>query len=326
MSGKSAFSAVELVLLDACQSVLDTMDTSLASLLRSKRDDLHTLAGIVERSSSLDYDLGISIEGRNRQTLASKLTNQGIEEVINLPVKASLGRSFSIAKLHLYGFLLKITENKPYLAAHKEAVLTQYHACLFSLMAEDLYISIIGDSSGDEAWVGKASRELITMWEDRSPAEIGVFAPLLQQLWEARNSLVPVLGTLLGTVELLQLSMQLDLRWHKFLEVEGNQDEVVYALDEFLFSLSYEQQRKLEIWMESSKERLVSRSEAAGLLNLRPDQQLEGPGDDTLPVVRLYRSFLRRNALARMRRETDRKGPHRTLEQYLLLYLWERDT
>ncbi|MDN5334970.1 MAG: hypothetical protein PWP59_2232, partial [Sphaerochaeta sp.] len=65
----------------------------------------------------------------------------------------------------------------------------------------------------------------------------------------------------------------------------------------------------------------VSRSEAAGLLNLRPDQQLEGPGEDTLPVVRLYRSFLRRNALARLRRE---KGPHRTLEQYLLLYLWQR--
>nr|WP_319474632.1 hypothetical protein [uncultured Sphaerochaeta sp.] len=325
MPNKSAFSAVELVLLDACQSVLDTMDISLASLLKSKIDDLHTLAGIVERSSSLDYNLGISIQGRNRQTLASKLTNQGIEEVINLPVKASLGRSFIIAKLHLYGFLLKITENKPYLAVYREAVRSQYHTTLFSLMAEDLYISIISDSSGDETWVGKASHELITMWEDRSRAEIEVFAPLLQQLWEARNSLVPVLGTLLGTVELLQLSMQLNESWHVFLEERGDQDEVVYALNEFLFSLSYEQQRKLEIWMDSSRERVVSRSEAAGLLNLRPDQRLEGPSEDDLPVVRLYRSFLRRNALARMRRETDRKGPHRTLEQYLLLYLWERD-
>lgn len=193
-------------------------------------------------------------------------------------------------------------------------------------MAEDLYISIIGDSAGDEAWVGKASRELITMWENRLPAEIGVFAPLLQQLWEARNSLVPMLGTLLGTVELLQLSMQLDQRWHVFLEEQGSQDVVVYALNEFLFSLSYEQQRKLETLMDSHKESVVSRSEAAELLNLRPDQRLEGPGEDTLPVVRLYRSFLRRNALARMRRETDRKGPHRTLEQYLLLHLWERDT
>ncbi len=148
MSDKSAFSAVELVLLDTCQSVLDEKDVSLASLLKTKIADLHALSGIVERSSSLNHDLGISDQGRNWQTLASKLTNQGIEEVINLPVKASLGRSFSIAKLHLYGFLLKITENKSYLASQKAAVLSHYHTILFSLMAEDLYISIISDSSG----------------------------------------------------------------------------------------------------------------------------------------------------------------------------------
>ncbi len=193
-------------------------------------------------------------------------------------------------------------------------------------MAEDLYISIISDSSGDESWAGRASRELITIWDDRSKAEIDVFAPLLQQLWEARNSLVPVLlGTLLGTVELLQLSMQLSNTWHVFLQERGNQAEVVSALNEFLFSLSYEQQRKLEKWMDSNGGKVVSREEAAGLLNLGPSQRLEGPGEDELPVIRLYRSFHRRNALARMRRDSERKGPHRTLEQYLLLYLWERD-
>ncbi len=36
MPDMPAFSAVELVLLDTCQSVLDEMDVSLASLLKTK--------------------------------------------------------------------------------------------------------------------------------------------------------------------------------------------------------------------------------------------------------------------------------------------------
>lgn len=321
-----AFTEQEISLLSDCRELLYVHEPNLASLLDSRVEDLEMLAGIVGRSASLIIDLGFSPLARSVDTLAAKLSNQGIEEVVNLPAKASLGRSYTISKLHLYGFLRKIAQMQGYLFVHRERILVCYHAILFSLMAEDLYISIISDSLGNEGWARRATKDLVLMWEQRSNAQADSFAPLMQQLWEVRHTLVPVLGTLMGTVELLQLSFRLPPMWHDFLHDRGKDEEVVYALDEFLFSLSFEQLNNLQEIMQEQLLNTVSREEAHRLLGLRPNQLLEGPDEEDLPAIRLYRSFLRRNALARLRRDSARPGPRRTLEQLLLLYLWSKDT
>jgi len=305
------FTKQELELIAQCRELLHVHDPNLAaSLLDSKVEDLEMLAGIVGRSASITADLGLSSNPRSLETLAAKLINQGIEEVVNLPAKASLGRSYSISKLHLY---------------QEKRILSCYYAILFSLMAEDLFISIISDSRGHENWTRRATRDLIMMWEKRSNAQADSFAPRMQHLWEIRNTLVPVLGTLLGTSELFQLSFRLPPTWQDFLQERGKDKEVVYALDEFLFSLSYEQLKNLRAIMEAEGISAVSREEAHLLLKLRPSQLLEGPNANDLPAIRLYRSFLRRNTLAKLRRDSDRPGPRCTLEQHLLLYLWFKD-
>lgn len=325
MSDITPFSEQELALLASCRAVISVCDPSLSMLLKGRVEDLVVLAGVVGRSASLTTDLGFSSKARSVETLAAKLTNQGIEEVVNLPVKASLGRSFTVSKLHLYGFLLKIAQKKEFLADQLKQILACYHTILFSLMAEDLYISIISDSMGNESWTRRATRDLMMMWEERSNAQADSFAPLMQQLWDVRHTLVPVLGTLLGTVELLQLSFRLPPTWHDFLAEKGSDVEVAYSMDEFLFSLSFEQLKKLQEIMEEKKVGSISREVAHQLLGMRPNQLLEGPNEDDLPAIRLYRSFLRRNALSRLRRDTDRPGPRRTIEQLLLLYLWSKD-
>ncbi len=294
----------------------------IVHILDNRISDLEDLAAIVGRASSLTADLGFSSSPRTLDTLAAKLSNQGIEEVVNLPVKASLGRSFTVSKLHLFGFLIKLAQ-QGWLITMYQDILDCYHAILFSLMAEDLYISIISDSNGQESWTRRATRDLVVMWEMRSNAEATSFAPLLQQLWDVRHTLVPTLGTLLGTVELLKLSFRLPEAWHSFLDEQGGDEAVVWALDEFLFSLSFEQLSNLQALMEEKALTSVSRTEALELLNLRSGQLLEGADDEDLAAIRLYRSFLRRNGLARLRRDGDRTGPHRTLEQQLLLHLWQ---
>lgn len=325
MSNIIAFTEQELSLLANCRELLFAFDADLASLLEGRVKDLGMLAGIVGRSASLTTDLGFSDTARSVETLAAKLANQGIEEVVNLPAKASLGRSYMVSKLHLYGFLLKVGQKNECLASQKEEILVCYYGILFSLMAEDLYISIISDSLGNESWTRRATRDLVVMWEQRSNAQAPSFAPLVQQLWDVRHTLVPVLGTLLGTVELLQLSFRLPRLWHEFLQARGRDEEVAYALNEFLFSLSFEQLKNLQGIMEEKQVMAVSREEAHQLLSLRSNHLLEGSNEDDLPAIRLYRSFLRRNALARLRRDSDRPGPRRTLEQLLLLYLWSMD-
>jgi len=141
--------------------------------------------------------------------------NQGVEEVVNLPVRASIGRTFMVAKLHLFGFLLNVVAKQGYLSdEQEEEILSCYHSILFALMAEDLYITIISDANGQESWAKRATHDLVMMWEERSAVSTIAFAPLLQELWDARHLLIPVLGTLMGTVELLQLSMGLSRTWH----------------------------------------------------------------------------------------------------------------
>ena len=109
------------------------------------------------------------------------------------------------------------------------------------------------------------------MWEERTNAEATSFAPLLQQLWDVRHTLVPTLGTRWGRWS-LKLSFRLPDEWHSFLDEHGGEEEVVWALDEFLFSLSYEQLSNLHEIMDAKGIQTVSRSEALDLLKLRSGQ------------------------------------------------------
>ena len=316
------FTERERLTLEQCSFLIAVEDAALAAVLDSRVKDLDILAQVMQRSGSLYHDLLSTDTTRTWESLAKKLSNQGMEEVINLPVKATLGRSLVITKIHLWGFLYKIAASKEFFADYKGVIRTYYHTALFSLMAEDLYRSIIATSKGDEPWVMKATKELIHVWEERSEVEMYSFIPLLQHLWRARGTLVPVLGTLMGSVELLQLSLQLPASWHDFLDARGAEEEVVQALDEFLFSISYEQQKTLMKLMQRKGLASISRSEAKDLLQLHPSQFLEGPNEDDLATIKLYRSFVRRNNLARSRRDALRNGPKHTIEQHLLMYLW----
>lgn len=314
------FSEAEYSLLATCKQILSTNDLQLFQTLETRIQDIESLSSIVARASSVVSDLSLSPHPRTIASLSAKLIQSGIQEVVNLPVKASLGRSFVLAKLHLFGFLMKVS----CLSAQYTRLLVMYQRILFSLMAEDLYISIISESDGNEQWVSHATEELIHLWEHRTAGYSEGFGVLVEQLWSARHRLIPTLGTLLGTVELLKLSFLLPEPWHDFLMQKGGEQPVVWALEEFLFSLSYEQLCFLRERMAETSRQSISREEAGSLLALRSDQMLEGPVEEQLSVVRMYRSFLHRNTLARVRRESDRPGPHRTLEQQFLLHLWSR--
>ncbi|NBK23618.1 MAG: type VI secretion system ATPase TssH, partial [Spirochaetia bacterium] len=76
MSEIIAFSSPERLLINLCQTMLESSQPALAGLLSTKVQDLELLASIVGRSSSLTSDLGLSKEVRSLGTLAQKLINQ----------------------------------------------------------------------------------------------------------------------------------------------------------------------------------------------------------------------------------------------------------
>lgn len=317
----STFTKTESDLLDKCEVILSESSVTLASHLTALRSDVRLLSEIANRSPSPNLDFNGQTDGRSWRTLAEKLKNQGIDAVVNLPVKAVVGRSFLVSKLHLFGFLEKISNTQPGFAPLRAAMEDSYHNTLFDLMAEDLYVSVISESKGGEVWLHRATEELIKMWDFRTSVNKNEFAPNLRQLWIARHTIVPVLGTLMGTVELMRLSFGLSSVWHSFIISQAKKEGMTHALEEYLFSLSYEQISLLRGYMKEQGISAISRSQAYELLIACGESVFEkGEGSS---ATQLYRSFLQRQTLAKGRRLTQSKGPHRSLEEYFLIYLWE---
>lgn len=317
----STFTRSESELLDRCEAILSETSETLFSHLQALRSDVKLLSEIANRSPSPNQDFNGQPDGRSWRTLADKLKNQGIDAVVNLPVKAVVGRSFLVSKLHLFGFLEKISSTQPHLAPLQPAMEDSYHNTLFDLMAEDLYVSVISESTGSEVWLHRATEELIRMWDYRTSVNKSEFAPNLRKLWIARHTIVPVLGTLMGTVELMRLSFGLTSVWHSFIMSQAKKEGMTHALEEYLFSLSYEQISLLRGYMSEQGISAISRSQAHSLL-LECGESVFEKGEAS-SAIQLYRSFLQRQTLAKGRRLTQSKGPHRSLEEYFLIYLWE---
>ncbi len=319
----STFTKAESELLDRCEEHLGESSATLYSHLQALRSDVRLLSEIANRSPSPNQDFNGHIDGRSWRTLAEKLKNQGIDAVVNLPVKAVVGRSFLVSKLHMFGFLEKISHTQPLLVPLQPAIEDSYHNTLFNLMAEDLYVSVISESKGGELWLHRATEELIKMWDFRTSVNKSEFAPNLRKLWIARHTIVPVLGTLMGTVELMGLSFGLSSIWYSFITSQIKKEGMTHALEEYLFSLSYEQISLLRGYMRDKGVAAISRKQAHELLEECGESVFEkGEGSS---AIQLYRSFLQRQTLAKGRRLTGSKGPHRSLEEYFLIYLWELD-
>ena len=319
----STFTKSELALLDRCEAILSESSATLFLQLQALRSDVTLLSEIANRAPSPNQDFNEAPDGRSWRTLSEKLKNQGIDAVVNLPVKAVVGRSFMVSKLHLFGFLDKISPIQPSLALLHPTMEDCYHNILFDLMAEELYVSIISESNGAEVWLHRATEELIRMWDYRTSVNKREFAPNLRKIWIARHTIVPVLGTLMGTVELMRLSFGLSSVWHSFITSQAKKEGMTHALEEFLFSLSFEQIRLLRAYMNEQGVSAISRNQAQELLIECGESVFEkGEGSS---VIQLYRSFLQRQTLAKGRRLTQNKGPHRSLEEYFLIYLWEEE-
>ena len=271
----STFTKSESDLLDRCEVILGESSKTLFSHIQALRSDVKLLSEIANRSPSPNLDFNGQPDGRSWRTLSEKLKNQGIDAVVNLPVKAVVGRSFLVSKLHFFGFLEKISHEQSSLSLLHQALEDRYHNTLFDLMADDLYISVISESKGDEIWLHRATEELIKMWDYRTSVNKSEFAPNLRKLRIVRHTIVPVLGTLIGTIELMRLSFGLSSVWHSFIISQAKIEGMTHVMEEYLFSLSYEQIQILRGYMHDQGVSAISRVQARKLLVERGESVFE---------------------------------------------------
>lgn len=159
-----------------------------------------------------------------------------------------------------------------------------------------------------------AARSLFRIWEERLEAEIDDFAPLLEDVWDARNRLRPVLGTMRGTQEFFALLRE--ARDHRFLDyfTEGNVPEEQHqAFEEFLFGISHEEVERLREYVSAEATGVVSPEQARGVLGRTQESWTPSGGPQAL-----YSSYKKRRVKATYRALTNSRGPKKTAEEYVM--------
>ena len=189
--------------------------------------------------------------------------------------------------------------------------------CAQSHMAEDVYLNLIRDKTLSMDFRQQLALSLIILWEHRSDQTISDIAPVLQSVWSARRTLAPAFGTMMGTSELLLVSIQMDEQWTAFIKKRLGDSEVSQAMEEFLFGLSYEQILKLRSILRERGITAIGRDEVSSYLGERVKT------DISLDYRDFYLLYTVRRDNARARQRLGLPGPKKTLEDHFIKFVME---
>lgn len=280
-------------------------------------DDLNDLAKSIARFPSLLERHRLAGGERTPTSLIDSLIehqDQG-DALLQLPSKATLGKGFLIAKIHTFSSLSKIAKNigedeKKVNDLRNEAV-----TMMFSLLAEDVYLNCIRDKSVEIDLRREMAMSLLLLWEHRNDEAIEQIAPVLQSIWTARRKLAPAFGTMMGTSELILISMQMDEMWTNFIKDRLSDPMVSQAMEEFLFGISFEQINALREILKGQGIKAIGRDEVSKYLGVHVKT------DAGLDYRDFYSMYTLRRDNARARSRLNASGPQKTLEDYFIQFV-----
>lgn len=284
----------------------------VADLERLTRNIAH-FPSLLERQEPL-------FEKRDQNTLLESLLAQhGNDKTLHMPTKAILGKGFLVAKFHLFMTLASISVKYEFprheIQEYKNTALT----LMFTVMAEDVYISLLDNTDLSVDLRQQIANALIILWEHRSDQNVADMAPVLGTVWRARRKIAPVFGTMVGTSELLLLSMEMDNAWIDFISQKAGVPEIAMALEEFLFGLTYEDIQRVKNILKDKGIHAIGRQEVAALLGITP----ENADEDTADPRQLYLNYSIRRDNAKARVRMNLPGPHHTLEDHYMKFILE---
>ncbi|MCL2792243.1 MAG: hypothetical protein FWD87_04055 [Spirochaetaceae bacterium] len=324
MSKISAFSENEIPLLSKAAEVIKEEKNDLYTLFTNRSQDLEAFADIVSRTPSLKKREQYGNSKEDITTMVDKLSSIGPTNQLTLPTRAILGRGFIISKINFYYFILKALSDND---VNKDLIEEINKCCeklVFLLMSEEAYEIIIENNLTDNKSIVKiAADELSHLWEYRMDRNLDSFSPPLMALWKQRCTVIPVLGTLKGAMEIFMLSSKLSEEWVNFLSEKADTNSI-QALEEFIFGLNYEEITFLREFMTACSMSSISRDDAIEILkeeygfNEKECIFLNGNAKE------IYSFFHKRLHDTRVRKFKHGDGPAQTIEELFLIYLLEK--
>jgi hypothetical protein len=249
------------------------------------------------------------------QLTESLLAFSAPSHMLRIPAKVAALRSFLIAKFHAFTLLSRFTEKNEELHNYVKSI---PFTVVFTLMAEDVYFSCLDDPTFSQNTKTKLANDLIALWDSGTDQRSIHHLMALSSLWKARDSAPPSFGTMDGNTELLRISIDMgtDTEWEDFLKGESTNDNTRWALEEFLFGLSYEEILKVRSRLVRYGVKAVSHEEVRSYLDSTPAYSVVNDRDPRA----IYDFFIERKDACNLRKRVNTPGPLNTLEEVYLKY------
>ena len=318
-----------IVFTDHQQKLIDRLSSALAQnapdrvdRLQSRLTDVTNLAKAIAYFPSLLERANTTTSTRTPEALVETLISyqEDGDTTLHMPSKAILGKGFLVAKIHTFFSMSKLAKNY---AKMTDREVKEYSdetiSMMFTLMAEDVYMNLIKDKNIALDIRREIANSLIILWEHRSDQTINDIAPVLQSVWTARRKLAPAFGTMMGTSELLMVTLQMDDQWNSFIRERLADPEVTQAMEEFLFGVSYEQILRLKGILRDQGVKSIGRDEVSAYLGERVKT------DINLDYRDFYLLYTVRRDNARARQRLHLQGPKNTLEDHFFKFIMEQN-
>jgi hypothetical protein len=249
------------------------------------------------------------------QLTESLLAFSAASQLLRTPAKVAALRSFLVAKFHAFSLLARLTEENDSL--HQPSKNISF-SVIFTLMAENVYFSCLEDPSFSSNTKSRLADDLIALWDSGTDLRSIRHLMALSSLWTARDSSPPSFGTMDGNTELLRISIDMgtETEWEDFLKEESTNDKTRWALEEFLFGLSYEEILQVRSRLKRYGVTSVSHKEVRSYLDSKP---VFSPVNNHDPRA-IYDFFIERRDACTLRKRVSAPGPLHTLEEIYLKY------
>jgi hypothetical protein len=249
------------------------------------------------------------------QMTESLIAFSAMSHMLRIPAKVAALRSFLIAKFHAFSLLARLVEENEDLYVPVRNI---SFSVVFTLMAEQVYFSCLEDPGFSNTTKTRLADDLIALWDSGTDLRSIRHLKALSSLWAARDSSPPSFGTMDGITELLRISIDMgkDTEWEDFLKEESTSDKTRWALEEFLFGLSYEEILQVRSRLKRYGVTSASYAEVRTYLDSKPVYSVVNDHDPRA----IYDFFVERRDSCLLRKRVFAPGPLHTLEEIYLKY------
>jgi hypothetical protein len=304
----------EECLIEEIEVCLDAVGSEESVLVKQRFAALKSLGEAISLFPSVREVQMIRGEVRDEKMLLESLCDFApSSRLLHIPTRIVAARSFLVAKCHAFSLLSILVRDREDLCFQVRRVI---FSIICTLMAEEVYFSCLDDPAFSLDIKRRLADDLIALWESGTDPRSVQHLPALEALWTARDNAPPIFGTMDGSSELVRVSIDLGEDWRDFLIKYMDDDETRWALEEFLFGLSYEEILEVRSRLSRFGITAVGHDEVRSFLGSSPAYTIVRDSDPRA----IYDFYIDRRDAAAFRQRTSVPGPRKVLEEMYLKF------